>query len=73
MSIEKRSKSGLIERPQPDGNPRASTPDEETKVLCPVCRSGMVSPEVAKKIRDLLEKDAHDGPRDSSVPKVGGE
>ena len=31
---------------------------EETKVPCPVCRTGLVPPAVARKVEDLLKADA---------------
>ena len=47
--------------------PNAIGPDEETKVPCPVCLKGLVSPAVAARINELLAGE-HDGPSSPSLP-----
>jgi hypothetical protein len=40
-------------------------PEDETLVPCPVCRRGLVAPEVAARIAELLRCE-HDGPGEES-------
>lgn len=57
----------------PDVDPRSKLDEEDTKVPCPVCRTGLVSAEIAQRIRELLERENSDGPSSfSSAPKAVG-
>lgn len=76
MTIEKRSKSGLIERQTAPDVVTHDRPgaDDETHAICPACRGkGSMPPEVAATVARALEQSVSDGPRDSSMPKVGND
>lgn len=51
--FKSQSRPKAIVPPSPD--------DQETQVICPICKKGLIPPALAAKINELLEH-AHDGP-----------